>query len=298
MEDISGHMSGHIAEHVAQYPETELGRLIRQARRLRPFTERMLRTIGVRRGMRVLDVGCGIGDASMLAADLVGPGGAVIGIDADGTAVELAGRRVADAGLHQAEIAALDLVDFADPEPFDVVLSRHVLIYREDPVDFLRRAARFVKPGGVVAIHEVDAYRALDWLPHGSLVNQLTDVMVSAFPAGVPNGDVGSRMIAAFLGAGLPCPNVLSEMAPPERDEAAQFPRASEVLRNVLPQLIRDGVVSEEDMIDIDGIEDRMRAESQDAWCGATTWVPRVPQYCAWARLPRAAAGRRIDPAY
>lgn len=291
MENTSG--------HVAQYSDTELGRLIRQARRLRPFTERMLRTVGVRRGMRVLDVGCGIGDVAMLAADLVGPNGAVIGIDADGAAVELAGRRVADAGLHQVEIAAVEPDDFADPEPFDVVLSRHVLIYRPDPVAFLRRAARFARPGGVIAIHEVDAYRALDWLPHASLVNQLTDVMVSAFPAGVPNGDVGSRMIAAFLGAGLPCPNVLSEVTPPDDDEAAQFPRASQVLRNVLPQLIRDGVVSEEDMIDIDDVEERMRAEAEQMWGGESAWVPSVPQYCAWTRLPRTGvgAGHEGDPA-
>lgn len=216
-----------MSEHIAQYPGTELGRLVRRARRLRPFTERMLRTIGVRRGMRVLDVGCGIGDAAMLAADLVGPGGAVVGIDADGAAVELAGRRIADAGLHQAEIAAVDLADFGDSEPFDVVLCHRVLIWRDDPAGFLRRAARFAKPGGVVAIHEVDVCRAPDWPPRGNST--------------VQHGDFGPRLVAAFVDAALSCPNVLSEVTPTEQDPSPRPARGtstSEAPRNnTLPQL-------------------------------------------------------------
>lgn len=237
-----------MSEHIAQYPGTELGRLVQRARRLRPFTERMLRTIGVRRGMRVLDVGCGIGDASMLAADLVGPSGVVVGIDADGASVELAGRRIADAGLHQAEIAAVDLAEFGDPEPFDVVVCHRVLVWRDDPAGFLRRAARFARPGGVVAIHEVEVCRAPVWPPRGS--------------SAAGHGDVGPRLVAAFVDAALSCPNVLSEVTPPEQGASRRLPRAAASEgppRNTLPQL---------------------------------------SQYCAWVRLPRPGTGRRADAEY
>ncbi|MFG1934251.1 methyltransferase domain-containing protein [Mycobacterium sp. NPDC048908] len=48
---------------------------------LRPITARLLATAGIEPGMRVLDIGCGPGDVSMLIAEFVGPTGNVGGID-------------------------------------------------------------------------------------------------------------------------------------------------------------------------------------------------------------------------
>jgi ubiquinone/menaquinone biosynthesis C-methylase UbiE len=59
----------------------ELKRLRFQATILRPITERLLREAGIKEGMRVLDLGCGPGDVSFLAAEIVGPSGSVLGID-------------------------------------------------------------------------------------------------------------------------------------------------------------------------------------------------------------------------
>jgi cyclopropane fatty-acyl-phospholipid synthase-like methyltransferase len=55
--------------------------LILQAEIVRPITERLLRQAGLKPGMRVLDLGCGIGDVSLLAAGVVGPSGLVVGVD-------------------------------------------------------------------------------------------------------------------------------------------------------------------------------------------------------------------------
>ena len=52
-----------------------------QAAILKPITERLLREAGLTPGLRVLDLGCGCGDVAMLAAELVGPNGTVVGID-------------------------------------------------------------------------------------------------------------------------------------------------------------------------------------------------------------------------
>ena len=59
------------------YSETEFKRLERQGAFLRDLTEDVLRSAGLALGMHVLDVGCGVGDVSLLAATLVGPTGAV-----------------------------------------------------------------------------------------------------------------------------------------------------------------------------------------------------------------------------
>jgi ubiquinone/menaquinone biosynthesis C-methylase UbiE len=74
------------------YNDREQLRLIRQARILATLTESFLRTAGIVSGMRVLDIGCGMGDVTMLAAQLVGPTGSVVSIDQDAVSIETARR--------------------------------------------------------------------------------------------------------------------------------------------------------------------------------------------------------------
>ena len=54
---------------------------MRQAWLLEPLKERLFREAGIGQGMRVLDLGCGMGDVAMLAARLVGPSGRVVAVD-------------------------------------------------------------------------------------------------------------------------------------------------------------------------------------------------------------------------
>lgn len=72
---------GDSAAYLLGHSDHELRRLECQARLINPMTRRFVEAAGVSAGMRVLDVGSGAGDVSMLLADLVGPGGEVIGFD-------------------------------------------------------------------------------------------------------------------------------------------------------------------------------------------------------------------------
>ncbi|MET0404277.1 MAG: methyltransferase domain-containing protein, partial [Cystobacter sp.] len=63
------------------------------------WTLRLLADAGVREGMRVLDVGCGWGNVSFLAAELVGELGRVVGIDRDAAPLAVGQQRARDLGL-------------------------------------------------------------------------------------------------------------------------------------------------------------------------------------------------------
>jgi ubiquinone/menaquinone biosynthesis C-methylase UbiE len=133
----------------------EIQRLANQAAMLRPITERLLRSAGINAGVRVLDLGCGAGDVSMLAAELVGPGGSVVGIDRSQEVLKVARERAQEAGLRQIRFVRSSVEELVVDEPFDLVIGRYILVHQSEPVALLRKAARLVRPGGALAFHEV-----------------------------------------------------------------------------------------------------------------------------------------------
>jgi cyclopropane fatty-acyl-phospholipid synthase-like methyltransferase len=75
------------------YTEDEARRLAAQAVFFEDLTRDVLRRAGIGLGMQVLDLGCGVGDVSLLAADMVGAAGTVLGIDRNASSIETARRR-------------------------------------------------------------------------------------------------------------------------------------------------------------------------------------------------------------
>ena len=86
-------------KYILGHEQSEIDRLMVQSAVMRPFTERLFKAAGMSTGMRVLDLGCGPSDVSMLAANLVGPSGSVIGIDRSLEVISIAERRAGQAGL-------------------------------------------------------------------------------------------------------------------------------------------------------------------------------------------------------
>ena len=84
-------------KYVLGHTDHERRRLALQASVLNPLTDSFLRRAGISAGMRVLELGCGIGEVSLMAARLVGPHGHMHCIDIDEDALEIArGRCLAD----------------------------------------------------------------------------------------------------------------------------------------------------------------------------------------------------------
>src|SRR5215510_9092144 len=110
------------ADDVLGYTSVEQQRLIRQARVLAPLTERFLRDAGISSGMRVLDIGCGMGDVTMIAAQLVGSAGQVTSIDLDQASIDTAQRRAAAFGFENASFNRADITSYAPANPFDAII--------------------------------------------------------------------------------------------------------------------------------------------------------------------------------
>src|SRR5262245_14442172 len=87
------------ATYVMGRTDEETHRLQQHAQVYGPSTRRLFEDAGITTGRTVLDVGSGAGDVALLVADLVGPGGTVVGVDSDGAIPHTARSPVQAAGL-------------------------------------------------------------------------------------------------------------------------------------------------------------------------------------------------------
>jgi len=273
--------TGEATNYMMGHSERELRRLRLQANILRPATERLLREAGLAPGMRVLDIGCGVGDVSLLAAEIVGSSGAVVGIDRSAKSLATARERTRAAGLGHVEFVEGSAESYAAPEPFDLAVGRLVLVHQSDPVTLIRWAASQVRPGGTVAFNEFCLHETIfKARPEFPLWRQCEDWLMTAFLHGSPHTDAGGRLIEHFASAGLPQPQLFCESVIGGGADSPIYAWFAQTLETVLPVLLKLGTVTEEE-VGLETLEARLR----EGAVALRSQILGPPQYCAWVRV-------------
>jgi SAM-dependent methyltransferase len=96
----------------------------------------------------VLDIGCGFGDASQRLAELVGPEGSVLGVDAAERFIEASREEAAAAGVTNAKFRVADVEASEFDERFDYAFARFGTMFFANPVPAFRNIRRALVPGG------------------------------------------------------------------------------------------------------------------------------------------------------
>ena len=110
--------------------------------------ERGLRLYPPRAGDRALDVGCGFGDTTRQLAELVGPRGEALGVDAAQHFIDAARREATEAGVENARFLVADVQACELEGGFDYAFSRFGTMFFANPVFALRNVRRALVPGG------------------------------------------------------------------------------------------------------------------------------------------------------
>jgi ubiquinone/menaquinone biosynthesis C-methylase UbiE len=263
--------------------DDEHARLTEQANFLRPLTERLFRSAGIGTGMRVLDVGSGVGDVAFLAADLVGPNGRVVGVDMDGAALSKARMRAQQLGLTNVEFIEGDIRSTELHGPFDAAVGRLVLLYFGDPAAGLARIAARVRPDGIVAFQEMELNEAALLATYGNtLAGKAGAAVCRTFRAAGVRVNMASELPSTFIQAGLGQPQLLGEFVVGGGRDPAGYSWLANTLRSLAPMAGRLGI-SVDELGDLDTLSERMRTETMSA--SRSFWS--APYVGAFARIAR-----------
>jgi ubiquinone/menaquinone biosynthesis C-methylase UbiE len=238
-------------------------------------TRRMLLEAGLKPGMRVLDVACGVGTVTCWIAEQVGASGAVVAADIspDQLAVARATWAACD-GLQPVEFIEASAYDMGLPaESFDLVYTRLLLCHLNQPKHAIAEFYRVLKPGGVFVCQ--DLYGS------GMLSVPLTDAwtrsMEIIFAFGSCIGvdyDHGLKLPTRMRDAGFKTPEVSFDMpvymrGPEKRLWELTFAEAG-------PAIVRAGVASAQE---VNELAAQMKMEAEDD----TTLMVPYPLLGAWA---------------
>ncbi len=243
------------------------------------MTGRLLADAGVGAGMRVLDVGCGRGDVSLLVARRVGDAGQVLGLDRDPQAIAMAQARLAGSGLTNLRFVTGDLGALpAECVALDAVVGRRVLMYQPDAAAAVRGLVRALRPGGLVVFEEVDATMVPVSRPPLPLHERVHRWMWQTVEREGGNLHMGFDLPAVLAAAGLVDVQVRAEAVV---QTPGMLHGGASIMRAMLPRILRHEVASAEE-IDVDTLDARLLAERSAA---NATYIGDMI-FGAWARKP------------
>ena len=255
-------------------------RLLVQGQMVNPFTRRVLEEAGITRGMKVLDVGCGPGDVSLIAADLVGEMGSVLGIDSSLEPLRLAQARVQEASLTQVSFLTENILHLTLDREFDAIVGRFILMHLPEPAAVVRHLTQSLRPGGIVVFQEYDlTSRTAAFYPPSLLWEQVWTWCTQSFHQAGGDLQTGMKLYGMLLEAGLPAPQMRYEAAVGAGPDWVGYEWWAETVRPFLPLIQQFGLATEED-IGIETLAERLRQETVSQ--GGVARGPAL--ISAWAR--------------
>src|SRR4029434_6563421 len=184
----------------------EKGDFTRIADTMRESGEALVQKLGITKGMKVLDLGCGDGTTAVPEAKL---GADVVGIDIARNLVEAGNKRAAERGLTNLKFQEGDAsnLEQVPDKSFDLVVTIFGAMFAPKPFDVAKEMVRITRPGGRIVMG--------NWIPNDpTLVAQILKISSNYTPP-PPEGFVSpmtwgieSNVIERSGGAGVPAEKI------------------------------------------------------------------------------------------
>lgn len=258
----------------------DTGRLRAQARLFEPLTERFLLEAGLRPGMTVLDAAAGHGDVTLVAARIVGPQGRVVALERTEAALWAIRSRAREEGLLHVHVAQGDFLTDRLATAFDAIVGRQALLNVAEVPAALWRLASQLKPGGVLALQELD-FGAARSIPSSPTFDDALSWVTRTLAKGGAHPRLGLELRRHFLDAGLPEPTLRIDESLGGTPDYLGYDLLAEWVQGLAPGMKALGVARPE-QVDAPSLARRLREEV--CAYGGVLVLPSLVG--AWARPP------------
>jgi len=266
-------------DYVLGTHDAEIARLGLQHRVWVPRASAAWRRAGFTVGQRIVDVGCGPGWATFDLAELVGPGGRVIGIDRSRRFLDALAAAAAARGLAHVATRELDLDEAPLPDAgLDGAWSRWVYAFVRRPREVLAKVVGALRPGGALVLHEYVDYRSWRLSPRSPEFEAFVAEVMASWRDSGGEADIALELPRWLgeLGCEVRGLRAIAEVATPA-DHVWQWPR--EFVRVGLQRLVDLG------RIDVDRADAVLAAFTRaEAAPGAFLVTPMVLEIVARRR--------------
>jgi ubiquinone/menaquinone biosynthesis C-methylase UbiE len=241
--------------------DPEIKRLDDQASWLEAPTRLLLRVAGIEPGMRVLDLGTGLGHVAFALGELVGPTGQVVGIDSDDRMLAVAAERID--GRRNVRLAKGDVRTWTCDEPFDAVIGRLILFHLPDAVAAVRHHLAHLRTGGrfIAVDYDIGACRTE---PPVALLELYLQYVLAAFRSAGADPIIGTRLALMLADAGLVGTQSIGAQGYIAPDDPRGPAMLAGVVRSLAPQMVAAGIATAAD-IGIETLPHRLAAAMQVA---------------------------------
>jgi ubiquinone/menaquinone biosynthesis C-methylase UbiE len=163
-------------------------------------TIRTLNLAGIKQGMRCLDIGCGLGQTTLLMSKLVGKSGNVVGLDINKDNIKACRRKTHH--NDNVDFVAADILRnttiLRDFSPFDLVYSRFLFQHLHSPKKALLQMSKLTKDNGVIVIEELDHGLWLSYPPDQN-IKRLQNAYISLLRLYGSDPFIGRKLYRVFL---------------------------------------------------------------------------------------------------
>jgi SAM-dependent methyltransferase len=167
-----------------------------------PGTRQLLDVAGLRAGMRVVDLGCGVGTVTHTLAEMVGPSGYIVGVDLSADQLEQARQRIQSAAVTNVGFVHASAIDTGLPRGFfDLVYCRFLLLHLAQPEAALREMYSLLRSGGIIVCEDGDLTSAGSEPP--SVLDACADLFGRLGPTRGLDYTLGRRLYHSVAAAGF-----------------------------------------------------------------------------------------------
>jgi len=243
-----------------------------------PDAERIMTAIGIPRGGRVADIGCGTGNTTCWFADKVGPEGQIIAADISADQLAVAQSRAEAHGLGNIHFVRASAYDTGLPrDHFDVVHCRLLLCHLVRPLDALREMAAIARPGGLVICFDLDI-TGLFSVPATDCYVRLQALFAGHDRLRGIDGALGLNLPRLFRQVGLVEPDIAFIHPVYLRGEGKRIAEYS--FFEASPHVVRSGLTTDAELKQLAAALAAVAADE-------TIMVAQSRMPAAWARKPR-----------